>query len=116
MEKAIRTASNTTTALWEDQMAVLEQLVSCCQDTRSDTRLLLQKVEGARIDVAFQDEQRTEALHSHFQQQREFMEKLVAATCPSGKPVVRAQELENAVFWLLLEPKFRRNVSPPSSK
>lgn len=95
MEKTIRTTSNTTAALWEDQMAMFEQLLSCCQDTRrgvrvyaGDADMLLKKVEGTRINIAFQDEQRTEALHSHFKQQREFLEKVVASSCLSVKPVV----------------------------
>jgi hypothetical protein len=95
MEKTIRSASNTTAALWEDQMAMFEQLLSCCQDTRrgvrvfaGDADLLLKKVEGMRINIAFQDEQRAEALHSLFTQQREFLEKVVASSCPSDKPAV----------------------------
>jgi hypothetical protein len=95
MEKTIWTASNTTAALWEDQMAMFEQLLSCCQDTRrgvrvfaSDADLLLKKVDGVRINIAFQDEQRTETLHSHFKQQREFLEKVAASSCPSDKSVV----------------------------
>lgn len=94
VEKTIRTASNTTAALWEDQMAMFEQLLSCCQDTRrgvrvfvGDADLLLKKVEGTRINIAFQDEQRTEALQSHFKQQREFLENVVASSCPSDKPL-----------------------------
>jgi hypothetical protein len=94
MEKTIRTASNTTAAMWEDQMAMFEQLLSCCQDTRrgvsvfaADANLLLKKVEGMRINIAFQDEQRTEALHSHFKQQRKFLENAVTSFCPD-KPVV----------------------------
>jgi hypothetical protein len=95
MEKTIRAASNTTAALWEDQMAMFEQLLSCCQDTRrgvrvfaGDADLLLKKVEGMRINIAYQDEQRTEALQSHFKQQRDFLEKVVASSCPSDKPAV----------------------------
>jgi hypothetical protein len=92
MEKTIRTASNTTAALWEDQMTMFEQLLSCCQDTRRDADLLLKKVEGTRIDIAFQDEQRTEALHSHFQQQKDFLQKVLALSCPSNKPKVSNAE------------------------
>jgi hypothetical protein len=99
MGEAIRTASNTTAALWEDQMAMFEQLLSCCQDTRrgvrvftGDADLLLKKIEGTLISIAFQDEQRTEALHSHFKQQREFLENAVASSCRSDKPVVSKTE------------------------
>jgi hypothetical protein len=104
MEKTIRTASNSTAALWDDQMAMFEQLLSCCQDSRSEAGLLLKKVEGTRIDMAFQDEQRTEALHSHFRQQRDFLQSAMAASCPSDKPVVSNAETScagkaNVISW-----------------
>lgn len=73
-------------------MTMFEQLLSCCQDTRRDADLLLKKVEGTRIDIAFQDEQRTEALHSHFQQQKDFLQKVLALSCPSNKPKVSNAE------------------------
>jgi hypothetical protein len=95
VEEAVRTASNTTTALWEDQMAMFEQLLSCCQDTRrgvrdfsDDADLLLKKIEGALISIAFQDEQRSEALENHFKHQREFFDKSMASSCPKDKPAV----------------------------
>jgi hypothetical protein len=95
IEEALKTASNTTSALWEDQMAMFEQLLSCCQDTRrgvraftGDADLLLKKIEGALINIAFQDEQRAEALESHFKHQREFFDRSLALSCPTDKPAV----------------------------
>jgi hypothetical protein len=95
VEEAVRTASNTTAALWEDQLAMFEQLLSCCQDTRREARvftddaaLLLKKIEGALVNIAFQDEQRSEALENHFKHQKEFLDKSFASSCPKDKPVV----------------------------
>ncbi|PSN50150.1 hypothetical protein C0J52_11959 [Blattella germanica] len=57
VEEAVRTLSNTSTALWEDQMGMFEQLVSCCQETRrgvrtftSDADLMLKKLESVLIN------------------------------------------------------------------
>lgn len=97
---AVRAASNTSTALWEEQMTMFEQLLSCCQDSRhglrvfrDDADVVLKKIEGVLINIAFQDEQRTEAQLSHFKQQKEFLEKILESSCPSDKNVVSVKFL-----------------------
>jgi len=95
LEESVRAASNATSALWDDQMGMFEQLLSCCQDTRrgvrvftADAELLLKKIEGLLINIAFQDEQHAEALENHFKQQKEFFETNLASRCSTDKPVV----------------------------
>lgn len=107
LEEAVRTASNTTVAVWEDQMAMFEQLLSCCQDTRrglrvstGDADLVLKKIEGALINIAFQDEQRAETLESHFKHQREFLNQSLASSCPKVKLVVSNVLLDSDVIKL----------------
>ena len=95
MEEAVRVASNTTAALWEEQLTKLEQLLSCCQDSRrslrffrGDADLLLKKIEGMLVNIALQDEQHSEAQLSHFKQQKKFLEKILESHCPSDNTVV----------------------------
>ncbi|KAJ9594344.1 hypothetical protein L9F63_014220, partial [Diploptera punctata] len=92
MEETVRALSNTTSALWEDQMGMYEQLLTCCQDTRrgvkdftSDADLVLKKLEGVLINVSFQDEQRTEALENHFKEQKHFFEEALSSSCNVDK-------------------------------
>jgi hypothetical protein len=95
MEEAVRVASNTTTALWEEQGTKLEQLLSCCQDSRrslrvfrDDADLLLKKIEGMIVNIALQDEQRSEVQLSHLKQQKKILEKILESPCPSDNNVV----------------------------
>jgi len=95
MEGAVRVASNTTAALWEEQVTKLEQLLSCCQDSRrslrvfrEDADLLLKKTEGMLVNIVLQDEQRSEVQLSHFKQQKKFLEKILESPCPSDNTVV----------------------------
>ena len=93
-------ASNTTAALWEERLTKLEQLLSCCQDSRRSLRvfrdeadLLLKKIEGMLVNTALQDEQRSEAHLSHFKQQKKFLEKILESHCPSDNTVVGVEVL-----------------------
>jgi hypothetical protein len=101
VEEAVRVASNTTAALWEEQVTKLEQLLSCCQDSRrglrvfsSDADLLLKKIEGMLVNVALQDEQRSEVQLSQFKQQKKFLEKVLESACPSDNTVVSVKILK----------------------
>jgi hypothetical protein len=101
MEEAVRVASNTTTALWEGQVTKLEQLLSCCQDSRrslrvfrDDADLFLKKTEGMLVNIALQDEQRSEAQLNHFKQQKKFLEKILESPCPSDNTVVGVKVLK----------------------
>jgi hypothetical protein len=101
MEEAVRAASNSTTALWEEQVTMFEQLLSCCQDSRrgvrvfrDDADLLLKKIEGMLVNIAFQDEQRSAAQLSHFKQQKKFLEKILESSCSADKTVVSAKFLK----------------------
>jgi hypothetical protein len=101
MEEAVRAASNTTTALWEEQVTMFEQLLSCCQDSRRSVRvfrddadLLLKKIEGMIVNVAFQEEQRSEAQLSHLKQQKHVLEKILESSCSSHKTVVSVKFLK----------------------
>jgi len=98
MEEAVRVASNTTAAMWDEQLTKLEQLLSCCQDSRRSVRvfrddadLLLKKIEGMLFNIASQDEQRSEAQLSHFKQQKKFLEKILESPCPSDNTVVNVK-------------------------
>jgi hypothetical protein len=100
MEQAVRVTSNTTTALWEEQVTKLEQMLSCCQDSRRSLRvlrddgdMLLKKIEGMLVNTALQDEQRSEAQLSHFKQQKKFLEKVLESHCPSDNTVVGVKVL-----------------------
>lgn len=100
MEEAVRLASNRTAVLWEEQVTKLEQLLSCCQDSRrslrvfrGDADLLLKKIEGMLVNIALQDEQRSEAQLSHFKQQKKFLENILESHCPSDNTVVGVKVL-----------------------
>jgi hypothetical protein len=100
MEEAVRVASNTTTALWEEQVTKLEKLLSCCQDSRRNLRvfrdnadLSIKKIEGMLVNIALQDEQRSEAQLSHFKQQKKFLEEILESHCPSDNTVVSVKFL-----------------------
>jgi hypothetical protein len=100
MEEAVRMAGNTTAALWEEHGTKLEQLLSCCQDSRrsqrvfrDDADLLLKKIEGMLVNIALQDERRSEAHLSHFMQQKKFLEKILESPCPSDNTVVSVKVL-----------------------
>jgi hypothetical protein len=100
IEEAVRVTSNTTAALWEEHETRLEQLLSCCQDSRrslsvfrDDADLLLKKIEGMLVNIALQDEQRSEAHLSHFKQQKKFLEKILEAPCSSDNTVVSVKVL-----------------------
>lgn len=91
----MRVASNNTAALWGEQVTKLEQLISCCHDSRrdlhvfrGDAELSLKKIEGMLVNTAVQDEQRSEAQLSHFKQQKKFLEKILESSCPSDNTVV----------------------------
>jgi len=101
MEEAVRVASNTTAALWEEQETKLEQLLSCCQDShrslrvfRDDADLSLKKTEGMLVNIVLKDEQRSEVQLSHFKQQKKFLEKILESPCPCDNTVVGVKFLK----------------------
>ena len=101
MEEAVRVASNTTAALWEEQVTKLDQLLSCCQDSsrrlrvfRDDADLLLNKTEGVLVNIVLQDEQRSEVQLSQFKQQKKILENILESPCPSDKTVVSVKVLK----------------------
>jgi hypothetical protein len=117
MEEAVRVASNTTATLWEEQVTKLEQLISCCHDSRRDLRvfrgdaeLSLKKIEGVLVNIVLQDEQRSEAQLSHFKQQKQFLEKILESSCPSDNTVVGVKAL---TCFNLLTNDFFSNFSTP---